>query len=145
MEVCNAMNPQDTFCPNWDCPARGQRGQGNIGIHSQKQRRYICHLCSKTFSERQGTAFYRWHSSVELVTLVITLLAYGCPLQAIVIAFHLDERTVLHWQARAGQQCERVHQQLVQQRRDLGQVQLDELRVKKQGGIVWIACALHVS
>src|SRR5713226_6165566 len=82
MEVCNAMNPQDTFCPNWDCPARGQRGQGNIGIHSQKRRRYICHVCGKTFSERQGTAFYRLHSSVELVTLVITLLAYGCPLQA---------------------------------------------------------------
>lgn len=139
------MNPQDTFCPNWDCPARGQRGQGTIGIHSQKRRRYICHVCGKTFSERQGTAFYRLHRSVELVTLVITLLAYGCPLQAIVIAFHLDERTVLNWQARAGQQCQQVHEHLVQQPRDLGQVQLDELRVKKQGGIVWLACALQVS
>lgn len=139
------MNPQDIFCPNLECPAKGQRGQGNIGIHSQKERRYICRVCRKTFSERKGTAFYWLHSPVELVTVVITLLAYGCPLQAIVVAFHLDERTVLNWQARAGQQCEQVHEQLVQQPRDLGQVQLDELRVKKQGGIVWLACALQVS
>ncbi|MBI3734666.1 MAG: IS1 family transposase [Chloroflexi bacterium] len=138
------MNPQDVFCPNLNCPASGQRGQGNIGIHSQKQRRYRCGVCGQTFSERKGTAFYGLHSPAELVTLVITLLAYGCPLQAIVIAFHLDERTVRNWQARAGQQCERVHQHLVQQPRDLGQVQLDELRVKKQGGIVWLACALQV-
>ena len=138
------MNPQDVFCPNWDCAASGQRGQGNIGVHSQKQRRYRCRVCGQTFSERKGTALYRLHSSVELVTLVITRLAYGCPLQAIVNAFHLDERTVRNWQARAGQQGERVHQHLVQQPRALGQVQLDELRVKKQGGIVWLASALQV-
>ena len=30
------MDPTTTFCPNRDCPARGQTGQGNIGIHSQK-------------------------------------------------------------------------------------------------------------
>ena len=155
------MNSQETFCPNLDCPAKGQVGKGNIGIHSQKRRRYICRVCGQTFSERKGTAFYRLHSSVELVTTVITLYvpappkagahsarqgcAYGCPLQAIVMAFHLDERTVLNWQARAGQQCERMHEHLVQQPRELGQVQLDELRVKTQGGIVWLACALQVS
>lgn len=139
------MNSQETFCPNLDCPARGQVGQGNIDVHRQKQRRCICHVCGQTFSERKGTAFYRLHSSVELVTLVITLLAYGCPLQAIVIAFHVDERTVHHWQARAGQQCQRVHEHLIQQPRELGQVQLDEWRVKKQGGSRWLACTLQVS
>lgn len=139
------MNSQATFCPNVACPASGQVGKGNIGIHSQKRRRYVCHVCGKTFSERQGTAFYRLHCSVELVTLVVTLLAHGCPVQAIVVAFQFDERTVRNWQARAGQQCQRVHEYLVQQPRDLGQVQLDELRVKKQGGIVWLACALQVS
>lgn len=139
------MNPQSVFCPNPDCLARGQCGRGNIGIHSQKQHRYICRVCHKTFSERKGTAYYRLHSSVELVTVVITLLAYGCPRQAIVVALQLDERTVLNWQARAGQQCEQLHQHFVQQPRDLGQVQLDELRVKKQGGILWLASAVQVS
>lgn len=28
------MDPTTLFCPNRDRPARGQSGQGNIGIHS---------------------------------------------------------------------------------------------------------------
>jgi hypothetical protein len=37
-----------------------------------------------------------------MVSLVVTLLAHGCPLQAIVVAFGFDERTVASWGARAG-------------------------------------------
>ena len=58
--------------------------------------------------------FYGLRYSVEFVTQVITLLAYGCPVQAIVAAFGIDERTVANWQQRAGVHCERVHQHLVQ-------------------------------
>src|SRR5712691_13360842 len=36
------MDPTTVFCPNLACPARGQTGQGNIGIHSQKEQRFIC-------------------------------------------------------------------------------------------------------
>ncbi len=139
------MDPQTVFCPNSDCPARGQIGKGNIGIHTRKEARYICHQCHKTFSATKGTPFYRLHHSDERVTLVVTLLAYGCPPHAIVAAFALDERTVSDWQRRAGQHCETVHQALVQQPRDLGQVQADELRVKQQGQIVWLAMALQVT
>ncbi len=139
------MDPQTVFCPNSDCPARGQVGKGNIGIHTRKEARYICHQCHKTFSATKGTPFYRLHHPDERMTLVVTLLAYGCPPQAIVAAFALDERTVSDWQRRAGQHCEAVHQELVQQPRDLGQVQADELRVKQQGQIVWVAMALQVT
>ena len=69
----------------------------------------------------------------------MTLLAHGCPLQAIVVAFGYDERTVQGWVARAGTQGQAVQEHLVEQPRDLGQVQADEIRVKKQGGIVWMA------
>ena len=139
------MDPQTAFCPNPACPARGQVGQGNIGVHSQKERRLKCHVCDKTFAESRGTVFYRLRSARDWVVLVITLLAYGCPIQAIVAAFQVDERTVVSWQARAGKHCEALHRQLVEQPRDLGQVQADEIRVKKQGGIVWMASALQVS
>ena len=37
-----------------------------------------------------------------------------------------------------------MHEYLVEQPRALGQVQADELRVKKQGGIVWMALAMMV-
>ena len=138
------MDPTTVFCPNEHCHARGQTGQGNIGIHSQKEQRFICHACHKTFSARTGTVFYRLRTSAETVVLVVTLLAHGCPVQAIVAAFGFDERTVADWWARSGRQGQTVHEYLVEQPRDLGQVQADELRVKKQGGIVWMALAMMV-
>jgi hypothetical protein len=75
---------------------------------------------------------------------VRTLLAHGCPRQAIVVAFGFDERTVAAWGARAGRQGQAVQEHLVEQPRDLGQVQAEESRVKKQGGIVWLALAMLV-
>src|SRR5215813_11528578 len=140
----SAMDPTTTFCPNAHCPARGQTGMGNIGIHSQKEQRFICHTCHKTFSARKGTVFYRLRTSAETVVLVVTLLAHGCPVQAIVAAFGFDERTIADWWARSGRQGQAVHEYVVEQPRDLGQVQADELRVKKQGGIVWMALAMMV-
>jgi transposase-like protein len=138
------LNPHEVFCPNLDCPARGQIRQGNIWIHSRKHQRYRCTQCQKTFTATMGTPFYGLRTAVETVTLVVTLLAHGCPPQAIVAAFGLDERTVFSWQARAGLHCQEVHQHLVEQPRLHGEVQLDELRVKAQGAILWLASALHV-
>ena len=138
------MDPTIVFCPNWKCPARGHTGQGNIGIHSRKDQRFLCTQCHKTFTATKGTVFYRLRTSVEVVTIVVTLLAYGCPLQAIVAAFGFDERTVAAWRARAGRQGQAVQEALVEQPRDLGQVQADEIRVKQQGGIVWMALAMMV-
>lgn len=139
------MNPTTVFCPNLACPARGQTGQGNIGIHSRQEKRFICTQCRKTFTTTKGTAFYRLRTSTETVTRVVTLLAHGCPLQAIVVAFEIDERTVAAWLRRAGIQGQAVQEHLVEQPRALGQVQADELRVKKQGGVVWMALAMMVS
>src|SRR5213594_3662695 len=138
------MDLATVFCPNPDCPARGQTGQGNIGLHSRQEQRLICQQCRKTFTATKGTAFYRLRTPAETVALVLTLLAHGCPLQAIVVAFGFDERTVADWWARSGRQGQAVQEHLVEQPRDLGQVQADEIRVKKQGGIVWMALAMMV-
>src|SRR3989454_4252390 len=140
----SVMDPTTTFCPNSNCPARGQIDQGNIGIHSQKEQRFICTACHKTFSATTGTAFSRLRTAAETVPLVVTLLAHGFPVQAIVAAFGFDERTVAAWWARSGRQGQAVQEHLVEQPRDLGQVQADEIRVKKQGGIVWMARAMMV-
>ncbi len=124
------MDPRQVFCPNPACAARSQSRQGNISVHSQKDQRYRCHVCHKTVVARTASAFYRLHTDEAIVSQVVTLLAYGCPVQAIVAAFTLDERMVADWQKRAGQHCERLHAHLVEQPRDLGQVQADEIRVK---------------
>lgn len=138
------MDPQTVFCPNLDCLARGQIGKGNIHVHSLKEHRYRCDVCEKTFAETKGTVFYRLRAEAEQVTLVLALLAYGCPVSAIVFAFKLDERTVRDWEHRAGHHSEQVHQHLVQRPRDLGQIQVDEIRVKMQKVVVWLAMALQV-
>src|ERR1041385_5936405 len=71
------MNPQSQFCHNPDCPARGQVGKGNIIIHSQKKQRYQCTICKDTFTATKGTPFYRLHTSMDVVTLVLTLGAHS--------------------------------------------------------------------
>lgn len=138
------MDPQEAFCLNLDCPARGQQGKGNIRIHSPKEQRYRCTVCHQTFSARKGTVFYRCRVAVETIILVLTLLAHGCPIGAIEAAFGLQRRTVKGWMEAAGMHCEQVHHQEVLQPRDLGQVQADELRVKGQGMILWMAMAIMV-
>jgi len=139
------MDPTTVFCPNLACPARGQTSQGNIRIHSQKEKRFRCTVCRKPFTTTKGTAFSRLRTVVDTVSLIVTLMAHGCPLQAIVVAFRVDERTVAAWVRRAGVQGHAVQEHLVERPRDLGQVQADEIRVKKQGGIVWMALAMMVS
>ena len=82
----------------------------------------------------------------ELMVIVVTLLAYGCPPQAIVHALGLDERTVARWQERAGAHCQKVHEnQVVQGKLDLVHVQADEIRVKGCTMIPWMALAVMVS
>jgi transposase-like protein len=88
------VNPHEQFCHNKECRAYGREGEEHIVIHSQKERRYRCKRGRRTFTQTTGTALYRLHKPKELMFLVITLLAHGCPLQAIVAAFGLDERTV---------------------------------------------------
>jgi len=139
------MDPHSVFCPNPACPDKGQQGRGNIGIHSQKKQRYRCTTCGKTFAATRGTAFYRLHHSVDLMVLVVTLLCHGCPTQAIVAAFGLDERTVAAWLHRAGGHAARVHTVVVEAGRvEVGQVQADEICVKVRKGRIWQAMALAV-
>src|SRR3972149_1662865 len=139
------MNPRELFCPNIACPARGQIGKGNIHVHSQKDKRCICEICGQTFTTTKGSIFYRLRSDPQLVMWVIVLLAYGRPLQAIVKAFGLDERTVSDWQARAGQHWQQVHKHWVKNsQHDLGQVKADEIKVKIQKGTIWMALAIWV-
>jgi transposase-like protein len=139
------MNPQEIFCPNMFCPARGQTGKGNVRVHSQKDKRYICDVCQDTFTTSKGTIFYRLRYDPQTVLRVIILLAYECPLQAIVKAFDLDERTVSDWHERAGKHSQNVHEHIVEKsQQDLQQVQADEIKVKALKRSYWMALAMAV-
>jgi transposase-like protein len=138
------MNPHAVFCVNPECPARGRINAGNIWIHSRTPPRYRCTVCQRTFSPRAGTPYYRRSTDEATITRVIALVAHGCPIPAIEAAYGVQRQTVRAWLDAAGVQCAAVHHHLVGQPRALGQVQADEIRVKQQGGVVWMALAMQV-
>jgi transposase-like protein len=45
------MNPHQRWCHNRRCRAYGRPGEGHVVIHSQKERRYQCKRCGRTFTE----------------------------------------------------------------------------------------------
>jgi transposase-like protein len=137
------MNLQAVFCPNAACPDKHKVGAGNIVSHGRKRARCKCKTCGRTFSYRRGTPFFGLRSSEQEVICVVTLVAYGCPLQAIVAAFGRDERTIAGWLQRAGQHAASFHHQQMRPL-DLKQVQVDELWVRLQGRVLWVAMALAV-
>lgn len=140
------MNPQQEFCTNIACPDSGKVGNGNIVIHSQKEKRCKCKTCGKTFSVTKGTALYGIKKGRDLFVVVVTLLAFGCPVQAIVMAMGLDERTVRLWWEKSGRQSEKVHDTVIGgSQMDLQHVQADEIKVKTRGGVIWMAMAMMVS
>src|SRR5258707_5809047 len=140
------MDASQVFCPNQRCKTRGQIGQGSIVIHGKKRPRYRCKTCGKTFSAQAGTMFEGLRKPKALIVIVVTLLAYGCPIQAIVQAFGLDERTVASWRDRAGNHCQEFNQAVVHQGHlDLVHVQADEIRVKGCKMIAWMGLAMMVS
>jgi transposase-like protein len=92
-----------------DCPASGQIGEGNIGIHCQKRQRYCCTVCNTTFSARAGTIFFRRRTDEQTITRVVTLVSHGCPVPAIEAAFDRQAPTVREWVEAAGAHTEAVH------------------------------------
>jgi transposase-like protein len=140
------MDTSQQFCPNLTCSARGKTGEGTITIHDRKRQRYRCKVCRQTFSERRGTVFEGLRKPTKIIAIVLTLLSYGCPVQAIVQAFGLDERTVADWRDRAGQHCQKVHVAIVEQGQlDLIHVQADEIRVRGRKMVAWMGLAMMVS
>src|SRR6516165_7720326 len=137
------MDPHLQFCPNFYCLPRGKAGLGNIRVHARKDRRYRCTTCGKTFAATKNTPYYRLHKPVTLMTTVLTLLTHGCPVQAIVAAFGLDERTVADWQHQAGRHAQRFHQLHVESGQVAAEhIQADELWAKMVGRKVWMAMAM---
>ncbi len=139
------MRSPEVFCPHPDCPASGQVGQGNMRGHGKTRPRFKCQVCHKTCSARAGPPFFRRRTAAATITQVVTLVGHGCPVPAIEAAFGLQAQTVREWVEAAGQHCERVHHDHVVQPRNLLHVQADEIRLKTQAGVLWVAMALMVT
>ena len=136
------MDPTTSFCPNRHCPARGHTGQGNSGIHAQKEQRCICHACHTPFSARTGTVFSAAHLGRDRGAQR-DLARPWVSLPAIVAALGFDERTIADCGPRWATGPSRTS--LSSNNPGPGQVQADARRVKQQGGLGWRALALRVT
>ena len=87
--------------------------------------------CRKTFTYK-GTRLLPAAHRGETVVMVITLLAHGCPTQA---AWRPSALMSGRWRMGGRERADGagVHEWLVEHPHDLGQVQADEIRVKKRG------------
>lgn len=142
--VTHPLDPQGVLCPTPACPGNG--AAGDITVHSRKERRFKCRRCGHSFAATTGTPFYRLHHDVVLRTVVLALLAHGCPVQAIVFAFGVHEDPVRAWLERGGAHTQHVHEPLVQGGQvDEVHVQADEVWVRLRRGRVWQALALAVT
>lgn len=70
------------FCINEGCPSFGRQGEGNIRLkgHTGKDKsihELYCHQCSKAFSERNGTPFYKGRLDEGLVLSIVHHLLEG--------------------------------------------------------------------
>jgi hypothetical protein len=76
--------------------------------------------------------------------LVIILLAYGCPLKAIVETFGFHEKTFKNWR-RSGEHCRVVYEHGIgNSQLDLQHAQAGEIKGKAFGLHYWIAMAMRV-
>jgi transposase-like protein len=91
--------------PASGCPARGHVGKGHIGVHSRKYQRFICGQCRTTFTATKGPAFYRLRTSAEVVPLVVTLMAHGCPLHGERLQLLHSSRELATGEDGGGQGC----------------------------------------
>ena len=117
-------------CPNSDCPAYGQRGQGNLRPHgwSSKARGIRClrcTACGKSFSERAGTPLFRTQLPEEKALSIAQHLVEGTGVRATGRLCGVSLNTVLRFALRAGEHAQGFHDQMVQHVR-LRQVQVDE-------------------
>jgi hypothetical protein len=139
------MHPPTPFCHNPHGRASGQVGPGNIRVPSQTEPHYRWTSGRQTVAATQGTPLYRLRTAAELGTVVLPLRSHGCPIQALVAAFGVEERPVAAGRMRAGQHGQQVHRPVVQPGQvALPHVQADELWVKLVGGRVGLAMALAV-
>jgi transposase-like protein len=117
-------------CPNPDCPAYGQRGQGNLRPHGWSSKaRHIrclrCTTCGRSFSERAGTPLYRTQLPQEKVLQVAQHLAEGNGMRPTSRLCGVSLNTVLRFAHRAGDHAQQFHDQVVRHVR-VHQVQADE-------------------
>ena len=125
-----ALHPELVMCPY--CQQAGR-----IGVHSQAERRFICHACRRTFTETNGTPLHNLKYPGVGRCAGVDVAGAWLPDRSHRGRILARQRTVLAWQSKAGTHAEQIQAAVVcNGGLALGQVQADELCVNTQQGKV---------
>jgi IS1 family transposase len=134
-------------CPNPQCGRFNRPGEGNIAHRSWTGRhkhieRLRCTVCSREFSEREGTLMARSKLLAATVTQLLKCQRWGVCDEGTADICAVDLKTVHRFQSLAAQRAETHHRQSVQHVEVEG-VQLDEAHSKlRPKQVEWVHTAL---
>jgi transposase-like protein len=92
-------------CPHPQCSPYSRYGFGYQLVRRGVDRgipRLLCTMCKRTFSARQGTAYFGVHAEEPHDTIAMRALAEGNALRGTGRIVAVDQDTVCDWLARAG-------------------------------------------
>ena len=125
-----ALNTNQLFCWNKDCPDYGVTGKGNIVRKEQSGKHgnvlYRCRTCGHSFSETHGTPFFGLHTPREEILRVLALLPEKGSIRGLARATGHKQDTIAMWIRRAGEHVREVNEYFM---RDLhlNVIQVDEI------------------
>ncbi len=123
--------------PQYRLSGGGRTGEGNLGIHSQQEKRCGCTVCGQTFAVSKGTLFYRLRTDPKIVMCVIVFPRLWLSLQ-------LSSKPSAWMSARSRSGGDALgyialRHLIGQSQLDLEQVQADEIRPSSR----WLPLAGH--
>jgi transposase-like protein len=107
------------FCPNEACPDHGklqndqQQNLEKFGKTRKGVQRFRCRTCGRTFTETNGTIFYRKRTPEHEILETLTLLAEGSRISSLTRAKGYKEDTILTWLRQAAQHAEELNEILM--------------------------------
>ena len=92
------MDPATNILPLiWPAPPEAKPARATLASTRARTSACSARRVTRRSVPRKARHATRLRTPAETVALVLTLLAHGCPLHAIVVAFGFDERTVAAW------------------------------------------------
>jgi IS1 family transposase len=134
-------------CPNPACARFNCLGEGNIAHRSwtgkhQQIERLRCTVCTREFSEREGTLMARSKLPEETVERLLKCQRWGVCDDGTADICGVDIKTVHRFQRLAAQRAQEHHEQITCDLR-VEAVQLDEMHSKRRGPHVeWLHTAI---
>lgn len=123
------MELTTSYCPNPHCVSFGVQGWEQHLVRRGYDRgipRLLCTHCHRTFSVRQGTAYFGLVAEERIFTIAMRALAEGNSLRGTARIIDVDKDTVCTWLDQAGRHCRAVTAFLFDQLH-ITECQLDEL------------------